>query len=222
MPRQRRIHVDGYPLHIVQRGNNRTRCFFADNDYVRYLNWLTDAVVKSGCELHAYALMPNHVHLLLTPHHADATPRVLMSLGRRYVRYVNRAYDRTGSLWEGRYRSALIQTDDYLLACYRYIELNPVRAGIVRDPAHYRWSSYAANALGRLEPCVTPHPIVAALGRDEESRRLAYRKLFDVELEEATIDELRRSVNQCQPVGKRELQSKLRQRKRRNVNPGPT
>jgi putative transposase len=214
MPRQPRIHLDGYPLHIVQRGNNRMPCFFADHDYALYLGWLGEALAVSECQLHAYALMPNHVHLLLTPNRAMSVPRVLISLGRRYVRSVNRRYARTGSLWEGRYRSSLIESDAYLLACYRYIELNPVRAGIVNDPAQYRWSSYSAIALGHVDARLTPHPLFVALGRDDPARREAYRRMFESELDRSALDEIRRSLNQDQPVGRQNLQSMLRQRKR--------
>lgn len=156
MPRRPRIYLDGVPLHIVQRGHNRQPCFFPDADYVAYLEWLGDAARHTGCQLHAYALMTNHVHLLLTPGDAQAVPRLMVALGRRYVPYVNAAYQRSGTLWEGRYKSSLIQSESYLLACMRYIELNPVRAGICPDPAHYRWSSYRANALGETTSLRSP------------------------------------------------------------------
>ncbi len=145
MPRRPRIHLDNIPLHIVQRGHNREPCFFAEEDYRSYLHWLGE----TECALHAYVLMTNHVHLLLTPKQAEAVPRLLISLGRRYVQYVNRTYRRTGTLWDSRYKSSLVQAETYLLTCQRYIELNPVRAAMVEDPAHYRWSSYRANGLGQ-------------------------------------------------------------------------
>ena len=130
MPRRPRIHLDGIPLHIVQRGHNREPCFFAEDDYSSYLHWLSEALAETECALHAYVLMTNHVHLLLTPKKAAAVPRLLMSLGRRYVQYVNRTYRRTGTLWDSRYKSSLVQADNYLLTCQRYIELN--RWGRVR------------------------------------------------------------------------------------------
>ena len=128
MARLPRFFVRGYPLHVIQRGNNREDVFSEDADYHIYLEWLTEAANRHGCAIHAYVLMTNHVHLLLTPAHASSLPKTLQSLGRRYVQYVNRTYQRTGTLWEGRYRATLIDSDSYLLTCCRYIELNPVRA----------------------------------------------------------------------------------------------
>jgi putative transposase len=179
MPRRPRCNLDHVPLHIVQRGHNQEPCFFADADYQRYLVFLRQALAETDCTLHAYVLMTNHVHLLLTPRRADEVSNALISLGRRYVQHVNRAYQRTGTLWDSRYRSSLIQSDRYLLACQRYIELNPVRAGIVRNPADYPWSSYRVHALGQADDMVSSHPLYWALGREGTERQLAYRKLFD-------------------------------------------
>ena len=201
MPRRSRIHIDNCPLHIVQRGHNRAPCFFTENDYGSYLHWLHEALTESNCALHAYVLMTNHVHLLLTPKHAEAVPKVIISLGRRYVQHVNRIYRRTGTLWDSRYKSSLVQSDTYLLACQRYIELNPVRAAMVSDPAGYRWSSYRVHALGRPDAIVSPHPLYRALGRDDRERQAAYRKLFDARLDHAAIDDIRLALSQSQPVG---------------------
>lgn len=201
MPRRPRIHLDGVPLHIVQRGHNRQPCFFADADYLAYLEWLSDAARHTGCQLHAYALMTNHVHLLLTPGDAQAVSRMMVSLGRRYVPYVNATYQRSGTLWEGRYKSSLIQSEAYLLACMRYIELNPVRAGLCPDPAYYRWSSYRANALGETSPLLTPHPLYTTLGADDASRQAAYRELFHQVLPDKTISDIRLALTQTQPLG---------------------
>ena len=148
MPRRARIQLDGVPLDIVQRGHNREPCFFSEEDYSRHLHWPEEALIVNECQLHANALMTNHVHLLLTPKRAGAVPKLIVSLGRRYVQYINRTYKRTGTLWECRYKSSVIQSDTYLLTCQRYIELNPVRAAMVDDPAHYRWTSHRHNALG--------------------------------------------------------------------------
>lgn len=201
MPRQPRIHMDGVPLHIVQRGHNRQPCFFADADYLAYQEWLGDAAVRTGCQIHAYALMTNHVHLLLTPCDAQAAARLMVSLGRRYVPYINHGYQRSGTLWEGRYKSSLIQSESYLLACMRYIELNPVRAGMCTDPAQYRWSSYRANALGESNGLLTPHALYAALGDGLEPRLRAYRDLFNTVLPEQTISNIRLALKQTQPLG---------------------
>lgn len=201
MPRRFRIHLDGVPLHIVQRGHNREPCFFAEDDYRSYLHWLGEALTQCDCALHAYALMTNHVHLLLTPMKAELVPKLVISLGRRYVQYVNRRYRRTGTLWDSRYKSSLVQAETYLLACQRYIELNPVRALMVDDPGHYCWTSYRANALGRPDARLTPHPLYRALGRDGTERQAAYRALFDAHLGRTAVNDIRLALNQGQPVG---------------------
>jgi putative transposase len=201
MPRRPRIHLDGIPLHIVQRGHNREPCFFTEEDYSSYLHWLSQALGESECSLHAYVLMTNHVHLLLTPKKAEAVPKLIISLGRRYVQYINRSYRRTGTLWDSRYKSSLVQAESYLLACQRYIELNPVRAAMVEDPAHYRWTSYRANALGQADALLTPHPLYRALGQSDEEQRAAYRALFRAQLDGAAIDDIRLALNQSQPLG---------------------
>jgi putative transposase len=201
MPRRPRVHIDGIPLHIVQRGHNRQLCFFAEEDYHTYLHWLGEALNKERCTLHAYALMTNHVHLLLTPKGAQAVPNLIIALGRRYVQYINTTYRRTGTLWDSRYKSSLIQAESYLLACQRYIELNPVRAAMVDDPAHYRWTSYRINALAQSSSVITPHSLYHALGKTDEERQSAYRALFRTQLDREAIDNIRLALNQSQPLG---------------------
>jgi putative transposase len=201
MPRRPRIHLDGVPLHVVQRGHNRTRCFFDASDYRSYLHWLSCALEQTQCALHAYALMPNHVHLLVTPSAAHAVPRLLMSLGRHYVQYVNRKYRRTGTLWDSRYKSSVIDSARYLIACQRYIELNPVRASLVAEPAESRWSSYRANALGYVDALLTPHSIYRALGSTSAEQKVTYRELFAGAVEESEVAEIRRALHQSQPLG---------------------
>jgi putative transposase len=201
MPRRARIHLPGLPLHIVQRGHNREACFFTEEDYLAYRHWLGEALAATGCRLHAYVQMTNHVHLLVTPPVPEAVALLLISLGRRYVQYINKTYRRTGTLWDSRYKSSLVQADAYLLQCQRYIELNPVRAGMVDDPAHYRWSSYRSNGLGQADTLLTLHPVYEALGRDPDERRSAYRALFRPELDAEAIGDIRRALNQGQPLG---------------------
>ena len=201
MPRRPRIQLNGVPLHIVLRGRNHEPCFFSADDYTSYLRWLGEALSDNECALHAYALMTNHVHLLLTPKKAEAVPKLLMSLGRRYVQYVNRTHQRTGSLWDSRYKSSVIQASTYLLTCQRYIEDNPVRAAMVDDPAHYRWTSYRRNALGATDSRITPHAQYQALGLSDKSRQTAYRALCRTPLEDAAIDDIRLALNQNQPLG---------------------
>jgi putative transposase len=201
MPRRPRIHLDGIPLHIVQRGHNREPCFFGEEDYHAYLHWLGEALTKERCSLHAYVLMTNHVHLRVTPGTAESIPRLVIALGRRYVQYVNVTYRRTGTLWDSRYKSSLIDADSYLLKCQRYIELNPVRAAMVDDPSQYRWSSYRHNALGQMSRYLSPHPLYLALGSEAKMRQAAYRALFRTELYEEAISDLRLAINQNQPLG---------------------
>ena len=160
MPRRARLRIADAPLHIIQRGNNRNACFFADYDYGCYLHHLGELAARHACAIHAYVLMTNHVHLLLTPRGPDGASLLMKHLGQRYVQYVNRVYKRSGTLWEGRFRSSIVQAETYLLRCLRYIELNPVRAGMVDSPGAYRWSSFRANALGERNPLLTPHSVL--------------------------------------------------------------
>lgn len=201
MPRRPRVHLPGLPLHVVQRGHNRDACFFAEEDYLAYREWLGEACAATGCQLHAYVQMTNHVHLLLTPPESRAVAGLMISLGRRYVQYINKTYRRTGTLWDSRYKSSLVQADAYLLLCQRYIELNPVRAGMVDDPAHYRWSSYRKNGLGQRDPLLTPHAVYSGLGKDEADRLANYRALFRAELDGEAISDIRLALNQGQPLG---------------------
>lgn len=187
--------MPGVPLHLIQRGNNRQACFFADEDCRFYLDWLSEYAADNGCRVHAYVLMTNHVHLLMSADAADGVARVMKALGQRYAQYVNRSYARSGTLWEGRFRSCPVQEDAYLLACQRYIELNPVRAGMVSHPAEYPWSSYRANAQSVRDDVVQTHPLYDSLGPDRETRCTAYRELFRHALEPGLVDEIRQATN---------------------------
>lgn len=178
MPRMPRLDVAGVAQHVVQRGNDRQPCFFRELDYLRYLQDLREAALAFDCRVHAYVLMTNHVHLLVTPGIAGGVARMMQAVGRRYVRYVNDGLGRTGTLWEGRYKSCLVDSEQYVLACYRYIELNPVRAGMVGAPDEYRWSSHAANGHGRHDPLVSGHPVYLRLAIDEAERCRGYRDLI--------------------------------------------
>ena len=211
MPRRPRVHLDEVPLHIVQRGHNREPCFFGEDDYASYLHWLGEALAELECALHAYVLMTNHVHLLLTPKYAEAVPKLIISLGRRYVQYINRTYRRTGTLWDSRYKSSSVQAEPYLLACQRYIELNPVRAAMVEDPAHYRWTSYRANALGQTDARLTPHALYLELGRNDRERQRNYRALFLTQLDRTAVDDIRLALNQSQPLGNTRFYAKIEQ-----------
>lgn len=220
MPRRARITLPGVPLHLIQRGNNRQACFFADDDYRFYLDWLAEYAAKTGCRIHAYVLMTNHVHLLLSSGMADGAGTLMKALGQRYVQYVNRTYRRSGTLWEGRFRSCLTQEEGYLVACQRYIELNPVRAGMVAHPADYPWSSYGANAEGKENRLLTPHPLYLALGADEFERKAAYRDLFRHELEPGLIDAIRSATNGNFALGDGRFGSQIALALGRRVVPG--
>ena len=174
MPRQARKCPPGLPVHVIQRGNNRQVCFASDADLKAYANWLFEASLKFGVSIHAWVFMTNHVHLLMTPSCWSGVSRTMQFLGRLYVRYFNFTYRRTGTLFEGRFKSSIVQDGEYLLACQRYIELNPVRAGMVDDPAEYMWSSYRAHAFGVKVRMWSPHDEYRALGSTEFSRLTAY------------------------------------------------
>lgn len=201
MPRPLRFDLVGVPQHVTQRGNDRQRTFFTRRDRRRYLAWAAAAARDFGCDIHAYVLMTNHVHLLLSPREPEAIAGFMQSLGRRYVRHINDTRGRTGTLWEGRYGATLVASGEYVLNCYRYIELNPVRAGLVADPADYPWSSYAHNALGRRDPLLTGHPDYLGLGDTVAGRLQAYRDLFQSQLSAQTIAAIRASLGRCDPYG---------------------
>ena len=184
MPRRLRIDLPGNPQHIIQRGVDRQPVFFSDDDCSLYLDWLGVYAQKRGISFHAYCLMTNHVHLVLTSPSAAELGGLMQDMGRRYVQYVNRTYQRSGGLWQGRYKSSYIQTERYLLTCQRYVELNPVRAEMVKAPGEYRWSSYRANALGVVNPLITPHHEYLNLGASPESRLQAYRELFVAQVDD--------------------------------------
>jgi putative transposase len=201
MPRPRRLNLVGFPQHITHRGNNRQACFFDDQDRLAYLALLNRAARRRGCDIHAYVLMTNHVHILATPSVADGVSRLMQDVGREYVRCVNLKYRRSGTLWEGRFKSSVVESAEYCLACYRYIELNPVRAAIVDKPDQYRWSSYQCNARGQRDELITPHEEWTALGVDRSSRCTAYRVLFDDAPNRSQIDRIRYANRKGLPLG---------------------
>lgn len=209
MPRLPRYAAPDMPQHVIQRGNNRCAIFADYDDYVFFRECLRAACERHGCQVHAYAFMTNHVHLLVTPTSDTGVSRVMQSVGRRYVRRFNDRYQRTGTLWEGRYRASLVQTDQYLHACYRYIELNPVRAGLVDRPGNYPWSSHRANALGRYDPIVSTHDVYAALGGNSSDRQSAYRALFRSTLDDDTIASIRIATNKGWALGSKRFRDEI-------------
>ena len=221
MPRLGRYFLPDQPQHVIQRGNDRQAVFLCDEDREAYLDWLLAAAQKHGCRIHAYVLMTNHVHLLASPARAESLPRMMQSLGRRYVRYLNDAHRRTGTLWEGRYRAAPIDSDRYLMLCTRYIELNPVRARMVRHPREHRWSSYPANALGAADALVTPHALYLSLGRTAAERQASYRALFRDQLDEAFIEDLRVATNGGWALGGDAFKRRIAKGAKRRAEPLP-
>jgi putative transposase len=201
MPRPLRIDLPHVPQHVVQRGNDRQPCFFQPVDRLRYLDDLRDISQRVGCAVHAYVLMTNHVHLLVTPSAPGQVGHVMQALGRRYVRYVNDRYRRTGTLWEGRYKSCPVESDDHLLRCYRYIELNPVRAAMVAAPADYPHSSYRANALGEHDPLLSPHSQHLALGTTPALRQQAYRAFVDEAISDDELELIRQRLQRQHALG---------------------
>ena len=201
MPRKPRFYLPGIPAHIVQRGNCRQAVFFDDIDYHFYLDRLSEGCEKYGCQVHAYVLMTNHVHLLMTPTSKQSISKTMQFLGRNYVTYVNKTYAKSGTLWEGRHKGSIIESDEYLLACMRYIEMNPVRAGMVNKPVDYPWSSYSVNAAGEVNNVVSPHERYLSLGPDKLAQQFAYRELFRQSLESVLVHDIRTSVQTGTPLG---------------------
>ncbi len=216
MPRRARLRLAAYPVHVIQRGNNRSACFASDTDYLVYLAILNDKAKAFDCAIHACVLMTNHVHLLVTPARLDGVSLMMKHLGEVYVRYFNRNHQRTGTLWEGRFRSGIVQERGYLLACYRYIELNPVRAGMVAHPRDYRWSSYRANAEAAPSTLITPHAEYLALAPDE-ARLAAYRALFEGAMSEADLNAIRAATNGGYAIGDTDFKAELAKRLGRRV-----
>jgi putative transposase len=209
MPRRARLSMPGIPWHIIQRGNNRSACFYADEDYSLYLHYLGELSEKFECAIHSYVLMTNHVHLLMTPQREDSAALLMKHLGQRYVQYINRSYQRSGTLWEGRFRSCLTQSESYVLACYRYIELNPVRANMVRHPRDYRWSSYRTNAEGKANALITPHEMYQRLGQSAASKLEAYRGLFKAHSDDDLLNEIRSATNGNYALGTQRFQEEI-------------
>jgi putative transposase len=214
MPRQPRLVQPDLPVHIVQRGHNRQRCFTQDGDHLVYLALLQEAAQRFGCAVHAYCLMSNHVHLLLTPGSMEACAALMHRVAQRYAYYFNRAQQRTGTLWEGRFKSCIVESSAYVLACYRYIELNPVRAGIVSHPEAYPWSSFAGNSGSRNDALLAPHAEFSALSRAE------YLALIEGGLDAQSLREIREATIGGYPLATDRFKSALGQASGRRVAPG--
>lgn len=221
MPRRARAHLPGYPLHIWQRGHNRQPCFIDEQGYRSYLSLLEDLLRPYGCALHAYVLMPNHAHLLLTPSSACGASELMRHVNLRFVQIVNRKHRKTGSPWEGRFGSSVIGDGGYFLRCQRYIELNPVRASLVHAPHAYPWSSYRCNGWGRTAPMIEPHGEYMALGSTPVSRQAAYRALVSEGLTADEIAAIRKSAGSNRPYGSYDFMDVLEASTGRSMRPAP-
>jgi putative transposase len=218
MPRQPRLVVPDLPVHVVHRGNNRMTCFADGNDYLVYLSLMREAAKKFGCTVHAYCLMGNHVHVLLTPAAAHSCGLFMHCVAQRYAYYFNRRLKRTGTLWDGRFRSCVVESGSYVIACSRYIELNPVRAGLVGAPAAYPWSSYLVNSGSAVDPLVSVHAELLAIGTT------AYARMLEEVLTEEVLREIRLATNGGYPLGSHAFKAGLKIPNGRKVirgRPGP-
>ncbi|MEO9944251.1 MAG: transposase [Paraglaciecola sp.] len=221
MSRLPRVCPIGFPQHVIQRGNNRQICFGSEQDFYAYIGWLKTFSSKFGVAVHAWVLMTNHVHLLCTPFKENGISLMMQALGRVYVRYFNRSYRRSGTLWEGRYKSCLVEEEQYFLHLHRYIELNPVRACMVKDPSDYAWSSYQINALGKTSDLCTHHPLYLALGRNDNERQASYREMFTYHLEGELLDEIRKTIHSGMALGNDRFKGELEMLTGRRLNSLP-
>ncbi len=201
MPRLPRFCPADYPVHVIQRGNNRQACFTCNEDIAAYVHWLSEGAKKYHIGIHAWVFMTNHIHLLMTPTSADGISKLMQYIGRLYVRRFNYRYARTGTLFDGRYKSSLVQDDQYLLNCIRYIELNPIRAGLVKEPGDYKWSSYRSHAHGWSSSIWTPHPLYLSLAKRRSVRQSIYRELMNQSLPNEVVDKITHCVNRGLVLG---------------------
>lgn len=212
--------MPGQPFHVIQRGNNRSVCFYAEEDYQYYLHHLGRLAEKQQVKIHAYVLMTNHVHLLMTGEKLDSLSNLMKHLGQCYVQYINRTYRRSGTLWEGRFKSCLIDADEYLLQCQRYIELNPVRAGMMDHPADYRWSSYRGNAQGKCNSLIRPHEVYEQLSKDKQKRQASYRGLFRYQLDPGVVDDIRQATHGGYVLGREDFKEQVEKMLKQRATPG--
>ena len=219
MARLPRLNLPGIPQHVIQRGNNRQVSFFRNEDFAVYLDKLKRYSKEYKVSVHSYVLMTNHVHLLMTPETERGVSQLMQSLGRYYVRYINQTHQRTGTLWEGRYKSTLVDSDNYFLTVSRYIELNPVRAGMVEHPAEYPWSSYQYNALGKPIELITPHCLYQGLAKTEKTRQKRYTALFDKMIPEHRLEEIRHSINRAWVLGDGGFKRQIEKQTGRRASP---
>ena len=220
MTRRRRVSWPGIAQHLIQRGNNRQICFADEQDMLAFGQWLCDYSSEHGVAVHAWVFMTNHVHILATPQEHSSIALMMQALGRRYVRYFNSRHRRTGTLWEGRYRSCLVDSDEYLLQCQRYIEMNPVRAAMVTTPGQYRWSSYRTHAHGKASRLTTPHSLYHRLGDTPIERQAAYRALFCEQLPAQLVESINQATLSGLALGNDKFRQQIKQLTGQSVQPG--
>lgn len=211
MPRRPRLELPGMPLHIIQRGVNRCAVFIDNDDRRLYLHLLLRACRDFDIAVHAYVLMGNHVHLLATSLTPGAISDAMHRLGQCYVQAFNRKHQRTGTLWDGRFKSCLVDSETYLLTVYRYIECNPVRAAMINSPAHYHWSSAQGNLGLRHDPVLTPHPVYIGLAGDQQTREKVYAQLLNEATSQDDLDAIRSHSKQEKALGSEQFQAKVEQ-----------
>ena len=220
MARLPRLTLPGYPHHVIQRGNNRQAIFATSADYQLLLDILTENASKFEVHVHAYVLMSNHFHLLATPQTTNGLPQMMQAVGRSYVRYFNRAQQRSGTLWEGRYKSTVIQMDRYLLACMTYLDLNPLRAGLVSQPQDYPWSSCQHYLGRRVDRLVKPHELFWALGNTPFAREAAYAEMVRVGIDSVQQAALTESALHGWALGEPDFVADLQKKTQRRVTKG--
>jgi putative transposase len=221
MTRLLQFDLPDVPHHVIQRGTDRCLIFRDDRDYRFFLNCLWDASVRYHCDVHAHVLMTNHFHFLMTAHAERGLSKLMQSVGSRYVPYFNARHGRTGTLWQGRPRLTPVETDEYFLVCSRYIELNPVRAGMVSNPGDYPWSSYAHHALGLTDPLIRDHEIVTSLGGTPAERCAAYLALFNGAVDEAALPAIRDATNHGWALGNKQFRDRIQALSQRRAAPLP-
>lgn len=221
MPRKPRVILPNHPVHVIQRGNNRSATFYTEEDYRFYYDALSKASQRCECAVHAYVLMTNHVHLLLSSSTEIGISAFMQSVGRRYVRYINQTYRRSGTLWEGRFKSSLIQDNEFYFICSRYIEMNPVRAGMVSHPKDYRWSSYGYNAQGEVNSLIKPYQLYIRLGKTDQERASCYTEMFNEPIDLKTIGKIRTATNKEQVLGNDRFREEIGRMLQRRIDTHP-
>ncbi len=209
MARKPRLFVPDVPYHIVQRGNNKTKIFLSEADYVFFLNVLKESKRKYPCFIYAYCLMDNHFHLLVKPEAKENVSLLMKLLGAKYVRYINKNYNRTGTLWEGRFKCLLIEEESYFLTCLHYIEMNPLRAGIVGLPSAYKWSSYRFRAFGEENDILDLDPWYKSLGHNAQMRQFNYRHLFENQILDQSLQRIREMTNKDGMMGSENFKQQI-------------